>query len=100
MPVFLLPALAGALMTVCASLVGRVIMSLGMGLIAYTGISSGLAYFQTLFTGNMASAGATVAGMVGVLQLDTCMSIFTAAALARLAIAGASSGAVKRLAFK
>ena len=100
MPAFLLPAIAGALMSVCASLVGRVIMSLGMGLVAYTGISAGLGYFQTLFTQNMNSTGAAVAGMVGVLQLDTCMSIFTAAALAKLAIAGASSGTVKRLAFK
>ncbi|WP_301103116.1 hypothetical protein [Propionivibrio sp.] len=42
----------------------------------------------------------TVAGMMGVLQLDTCLSIFTAAALAKLAIAGATSGTIKRLAIK
>jgi hypothetical protein len=100
MPAFLIPAIAGALLSVAASLVGRIIVALGMGLVAYSGINTALSYFQTTFTNAMGGAGATLAGMCGVLQLDTCLAIFTAAALAKLAIAGASSGTIKRLAIK
>lgn len=100
MPGFLIPAIAGALVSVAASLVGRVVMALCLGVVSYVGINAALSYFQDTFTTALGGAGATVAGMCGVLQLDACLAIFTAAALAKLAIAGASSGAVKRLAMK
>ena len=97
---FLASIICGALLQVAASLVGRVLLALGMGAVTYTGLNIGLSYFGTTFTNAMGSAGPTLAGMMGVLQLDTCLAIFTAAALAKLAIAGASSGTVKRIAMK
>lgn len=100
MPAFLLPAIAGALLSVAASLVGRILIALGIGLITYTGLNTALGYFSTTFTNAMGSSGATIAGLCGVLQLDACLSIFTAAALAKLAIAGATSGTIKRLAVR
>lgn len=100
MPAFLIPAIAGALIAVVHSLVGRVLIALTLGVVVYTGLSSGLAYFSATMTAAASSGGAALAGMLGVLKLDVCMSIFTAAALAKLAIAGASSGTVKRFALK
>lgn len=100
MPAFLIPAIAGGLLSVASSLVGRIIIALGMGLVSYTGVNAALSYFQNTFNSAMGSAGATLAGICGVLQLDTCFAIFTAAALAKLAIAGATSGTIKKLAFK
>lgn len=97
---FLIPAIAGALVSVASSVVGRVLVALGIGAISYTGINAALTYFSTTMTNAANSSGAVLAGMLGVLQLDTCVSIFTAAALARLAIAGATSGTIKRLALK
>jgi hypothetical protein len=100
MPAFLIPAIVGALISVCATLVGRIIMALGMGVISYIGINAALDVFRGYFNNAMGSAGATLAGMAGVLQLDVCFSIFIAAGLAKLAIAGATSGTMKRLAMK
>lgn len=100
MPAFLIPAICGALLTVASSLVGRVIMALGFGLVSYVGLNAGLDVFKTYFNNAMGSAGATVAGMCGVLQLDVCLSIFIAAGLAKLAISGATSGTMKKLAMK
>lgn len=99
MPAFLIPAIAGALLTVASSLVGRIIMALGMAAVTYTGVNAALSYFATRF-GDAVSGAGEVAGMLGVLQLDVCFSIFTAAALAKLVIAGATSGTIKRLVLK
>lgn len=100
MPAFLIPAICGALVSICATLVGRVILALGMGLVTYTGLNLALDVFRTYFNNAMGSAGATLAGMCGVLQLDVCFSIFVAAALAKLTIAGATGGTIKKLGMK
>jgi hypothetical protein len=97
---FLIPAIVGALITVATSLVGRVIMALGMGVVSYIGLNAGINVFRGYFVDAMGSAGPILAGMFGVLQIDVCMSIFIAAGLARLAINGATSGSFKRLVMK
>lgn len=100
MPVFLIPAIVGALISVCTSLVGRVVLALGMGAVSYVGLNAGLSVFKGYFNSAMGSAGATVAGMCGVLKLDVCLSIFIAAGLAKLVIAGATGGTMKKLVMK
>ena len=100
LPVMLVPAIAGALVTVATSVVARVVMALGLAAVSYVGLHAALGYFQSQFVTAMGGAGATLAGMCGVLKLDAVLAIFTAAALAKLAIAGASSGAVKKLVMK
>lgn len=100
MPAFLIPAICGALVTVATSVLGRILVALGMGVVSYTGLNAGLDVFKTHFSNAIGSAGSIVAGMCGVLQLDVCLSIFIAAGLAKLAIAGATSGTIKKLAMK
>jgi len=100
LPAFLTPAIAGALVTVASSIVGRVLLALGMGVFSYVGINAGLDVFRGYFNSAMGTAGGVLAGVAGTLQLDVCMSIFVAAGLARLAIAGATSGTIKRIAMK
>ena len=100
MPAFLIPAIAGALISIASSLVGRVILALGMGVISYTGINASLGVFKTYFANSMNSLGSDLIGIMGLLQIDVCMSIFVAAGLARLVINGATSGTIKKLAMK
>ena len=100
MPAFLIPAIAGALVTIVSSLVGRVIMALGMGLVAYTGINATLDIFKSYFQNSVNSAGYGLAGLMGTLQLDVCLSIFIAAGLARLVINGATNGTIKKFSVK
>ena len=97
---FLIPAIAGALVSIVTSLVGRILLALGMGVISYTGINASLNVFKTYFSNAVGSAGYNLAGLAGVLQLDVCLSIFIAAGLARLVINGATNGTIKRLAMK
>lgn len=100
MPAFLIPAIAGALVSIVSSLVGRVIMALGMGVVSYVGINAGIGVFKTYFADAMSGVGVDIAGLCGVLKLDAVLSIFIAAGLARLVINGATNGSIKRLAMK
>jgi hypothetical protein len=97
---FIVPAICGALVTAATSVVGRVLLSLGMGVVSYTGLNVSLNVFKSYFAQSMGSAGQNLAGICGVLQLDVVMSIFIAAGLAKLVINGATSGTIKRLAMK
>jgi hypothetical protein len=100
LPAFLVPALVGGLVTAATSLVGRVVLALGLGVVSYVGVNAGIDVFRGYFNSAMGSAGAIMAGMAGVLQLDVVLSIFVAAGLARLAINGATSGSLKRFTLK
>lgn len=96
----LIPVIIGALISVAASLVGRIIMALAIGGVTYVGLNAALDVFKGYFNSAMGSAGPILAGMAGTLKLDVCMSIFIAAGLARLAIAGATSDTFKKFARK
>lgn len=97
LPAFLLPSIAGALIAVASSVVGRVLIALGIGVVAYTGINATLGYFSDVFTSAANSTGADVIGIIYLLKLDAVVSIYTAAGLARFAISGAISGSIKRM---
>ena len=75
-------------------------IALALAAVTYSGLHAGLEYFQGVFDDAMGGAGAVVAGMCGVLRLDVVLAIYMAAALARLAIAGATSGTMKKLVMK
>jgi len=93
-------AIAGALVSIAGSLVGRALVALGMGYATYTGISTALAWYQTQFNTAMSSTGATVLGLAGVLKLDVGFSILIASVTARFLLDGISSGTLKKLVIK
>lgn len=96
MPIFV-AALLGGLVQIAGSLVGRVLLSLGLGFVTYSGVSASLDYFRGLFVQYSQGSGATVAGLLGVLQVDVALGILIAAVTARLVLDGLNSGTVKKL---
>lgn len=89
-------AIVGGFLEVCSSLVGRVLVALGIGLVTYTGMDAGLDFFRQKMIDALGSAGPAVVGMAGVLQLDVVLSILIAAVTLKLLLAGASSSTMKR----
>lgn len=86
MPAFLIPAIAGALLSIASSLVGRVLVALGMGAIAYTGVNAALTYFSDRVVTSANSAGVIIAGMLGTLQPDVAPAIASRAKAAAVKI--------------
>jgi hypothetical protein len=99
MPV-IIAMLVGGLVQAAGSFVGRALIALGIGYVAYTGIDTALAAFKALAVSNAGGLPASIAGMLGVLKIGTGINIIFSALTARLVLNGLTSGTIKRLVFK
>lgn len=91
MPV-LIAALLSGLVQIAASMAGRVLIALGVGVVTYTGMSA----LQGLLTNNifaaMGSVSPTLIGLFGVLKIGACINVLLSAYTIRLTLDGLSSG--------
>lgn len=92
-------AVVGGLMMAVDSIVGRVLVALGIGVVSYTGVSAALSKIQQMYSSGMGSAG-QLAELASYMQLDTCMAMTVAAVTARLMLNGIQSGTLKRWVLK
>jgi hypothetical protein len=99
MPVFL-AALIGGLVSAVGSITGRVLVALGIGFVAFTGIDTGLGELKALVVNSGNALPAQIIGMLGVLKVGTCINILFSALTARLVIQGLTSGTLKRMVVK
>lgn len=95
MPVFL-AAFGGMLLNLAGSLVGRVLVSLGVGLVAYSGLSTSLTWLKNMAVASAMGLPPEVLGMMSVLRVGSSISIIFSAILARLVINGLSGDTFKR----
>lgn len=97
MPLFV-AALMGALISAAGSIVGRVLIGLGIGLLVFSGVNTLLntardVAFQYL---NQASAVAEIGRYMGLLQIGTCVNILFSALLIRLTLNGLTGDTLKK----
>lgn len=95
MPVFI-SALLGGLISAAGTIAGRVMLSLGFGLVTYTGVTTLFDFATGHIWSSLASLPSGLQGVLGVLQVDTSISIITSAVLVRLTLNGLSSGVFKK----
>lgn len=102
MPLFI-AALMGGLVQVAGTLVGRVLLSLGIGYVTYTGIDAGLGYVRDQvfsWLNSASSISPIVERFMGVFQIGTCFNIIFSAYTAKLLLNGMVGGAIKRMVTK
>lgn len=99
MPLFL-ASLLGGLIQITGSLVGRVLVALGLSAVTYTGISSTLTWLKTQAVSSAMALPPEVVGMLSVLKVGTCISIIFSAMLARLVVTGLQGDTVKKWVLK
>lgn len=95
MPAFL-AMLGGALINITGSIVGQVLVALGIGVATYAGLDASLDWLKTQAVSNIQALDPAVVGMLGVLKVGECISIVTSAMLARAVINGVQSGTFKK----
>lgn len=95
MPLFI-AALLGGLLNIVASLVGRVLVSLGVGLVTYSGFSATLGWLKSQAIANLQATGADVVGMLSVMQVGTSINIIFSAMVVRLLFQGLQGDTVKK----
>jgi hypothetical protein len=95
MPAFI-AMFMGAFLNIAASLVGRVLLSLGIGVAVYTGLSSSLTFLKTNAVQAFGALPAQVLGMMATMKVGESISIVSSAILVRLLVNGLNSDTVKR----
>jgi len=97
---FVVPALVGALVTAAGSIVGRVLISLGIGFVTYSGIDFLLNALKTQVVSGFGGLPATAVGILGLMKVDVAISIIFSALLARLVLNGLTSGKITKMILK
>jgi hypothetical protein len=99
MPIFL-AAILGALSQAAGSLVGRVLVSLGIGYASFTGINSLLTGVQTFALAQINSLPSDAIIIAGRMRVGVAISMIFSAMLMRLTLNGlqsAASGSLTRM---
>lgn len=99
MPAFI-AALLGGLITVVGTMAGRVLVSLGIGVVTYVGFKTGLDMLKAQAIAAFVGLPASVLDLLGPLRVGVCISIVSSAIAARLVINGLSGDAFKRWVIK
>ncbi|MDR2838399.1 MAG: DUF2523 domain-containing protein [Azonexus sp.] len=92
-------ALVGALASAMVSLVGRVLLALGISFVAFSGMDTLLNSLLLMVKGNMSGVPSDLAAWFAVLKIQTSISILFSAITTRFALQ-AVGGVIKRVVFK
>jgi len=91
----------GSFSAVMGTLVGKVLVSLGLTYVTYTGVSAGFGWAKAQFISGMSGLPGDALGIAYALKVDVCVSMVLSALTARLLLAGlTSSGSFTRVAVK
>lgn len=100
----LLPAfiamLWGALVSLTGSLVGRVLIALGISVITYQGMEASLEWLKSQAVASFSGAGGQVLGMLSLMKVGECISLIFSAMLTRQISQGLTSDSVKKWVLK
>jgi len=99
MPVFI-AALLGGLIQAAGSLVGSVLISLGIGYVAYQGLDTSLTWLSSQIAGSTSGLGAQAMAVLSALQAGSGLAVLTSALAARLVVDGLTSGVMKKMVLK
>ena len=99
MPIWV-AALVGGLLQAASSFVGRVLLALGIGFVAYTGIDVVLSGLQSQVVANFGGLPAVAIGILAVTKIDVALNIIFSAIAARMVLKGLTSGTMKRMVIK
>lgn len=99
MPVFI-AAIGGMLINLVGTLVGRVLIALGLSVVTYTGMSSTLNWLKAQAVQAFSGASADVVGMLSTMKVGVAISIVSSAILAKAVLNGISSDSFKKWVLK
>lgn len=92
--------LLGGLIEIMGSLVGQVLIALGISFFTYSGVDASLAWAKNHFFAYSTGLPAVAIQIMGMLRVDVCVSMLMSALTARMTMRGMAAGAVKMMRFK
>ena len=92
----LVMAFFGIALNFVSTFVGRILVSLGIGVVTFTGLSTTLGWLKTQAVNSALGLPPEVLGMMGVLKVGNCISIVFSAIVARALLDSVNSDSFKR----
>ena len=99
MPIFV-AAIGGMLINLVGTLVGRVLVALGLSLVTYTGVTASLDAIKSQAISSFGALPPEMMAIIGMMKVGVCISIVTSAITARLVLNGLTGGTFKRMVHK
>lgn len=93
-------ALIGALLQVVGSFIGKALIALGVGVVAYKGLDLSLVWAKSQFFSSARGLPAQAVQVMGVLRIDTCVNMLFSALTMRLTFKGMTAGVMKSFTLK
>lgn len=101
MPALWLASLAGLLVELAGSILGKLILSLGVASVSYTGISLVMDRLQTLALTQLSGISGVAAQFVLMLHVAAAVNMLVSAVVVRYTLSGVGpNGVFQRIAFK
>ena len=99
MPV-LIAAMWTAFLALIPTIVGRVLLALGLGYVSYRGLDGAFTVAKETLFSNLSGFSAVTLQLAGVLEIGSAINIIASSYLAKLAVDGLINGVIKKLAVK
>jgi xanthosine utilization system XapX-like protein len=89
--------LATALVGLVGSMIGRILVVLGLSVVYYRGLDVALTWFKDTIYAQFDAMPPSVIALIGVLQISTCVNIMFTAMGIKVTLLGLNSEGFKRL---
>ena len=90
-------SLLGGIIQVSGTIVGKVLISLGIGYVSYSGIDTAFSFARSEFLTGLSGLPADAVAMAGALKIGVCISMLLSALTVRATLGGLTSGTLKRM---
>jgi hypothetical protein len=97
---FFIAAILGGLVQVAGTLVGRVLLSLGIGYVVFEGVDTSITFARDYLLSRIATMPGTAVAIAGTMKIGVCISILTSALVMRMVLQGLTGGSVRRMIVK
>lgn len=93
-------AAIGGLISVTGTIVGRVLVALGVGVVTYTGVQAGIDSLLANLDSAIAGVPADILGLLGFMRVGEAMNIIISAMSARMLLNGLQGDTIKKWVLK
>ena len=93
-------AAIGGLISVTGTIVGRVLIALGVGVVTYTGVQAGIDSLLANLDSAIAGVPADILGLLGFMRVGEALNIIISAMSARMLLNGLQGDTIKKWVLK
>jgi len=96
----IIAAIGGMLITIAGSIVGRVLLALGLSMITYTGVSVSLDWLKGKMLDALDGTPEKILSLLAFMNVGMCLNIIVTAIMVRSVMKGVTGGSLKKWVLK